>query len=113
MVVFSAVESASQWAENSGFEYPLLVDTNRALYLALRLRRSVVIWSLSALIRYAEQLHSGVKLLRSYEGDDFHQMGGDFVVDSRGKLIYVYHGKTSYDRPTVNDLLAHLEPPDL
>ena len=86
-----------------------MVDTSRALFLELGLRRSVLaVWGMLALIKYAEQLAGGGKLLRSLEGDDVHQMGGDFMVDSKGKLVYVYRGKSSYDRPSVGELLAKL-----
>ena len=109
MVAYSLVETASSWVQSCGFDYPFAVDTERALYTSLGLPRSVLVWTIPALVKYAEQLRAGVKLLPSGKGDDIHQMGGDFIVDSSGKLAYIYRGKTSYDRPTVNNLLATLK----
>ena len=87
-----------------------MVDSSRALFSGLGLRRSVLaVWGMPALIKYAEQLAGGGELLQSLEGDDVHQMGGDFMVDSTGKLVYVYRGKNSYDRPLVAELLSKLK----
>ena len=110
MVAFSLVESASRWVQTCGFQFPLLVDTDRTLFTELGLGRSVVaVWNMQALTRYAEKVATGDKLLRSLEGDDVHQLGGDCVVDSTGKLVYVYRGRNSYDRPTIPQLLKELE----
>jgi hypothetical protein len=109
MVAYSLVDTASSWVQNCGFDFPLAVDTERELYVSLGLPRSVLIWTIPTLIKYAEQLRAGIKLLTLGKGDDVHQMGGDFVVDSAGKLAYIYRGKTSYDRPLVKDLIAALK----
>ena len=107
-MAFSLVESASEWVESCGFDFPLAVDMERALYVSLGLPRSVLVWTTFTLARYAEQQKAGVELLKARKGDDLHQMGGDFIVDSAGRLKYIFRGKTSYDRPSVDDLLAAL-----
>ena len=43
-----------------------------------------------------------------YPGDDLTTLGGDFIVDSSGKVVYAYPSKHQYDRPDVDDLLRHL-----
>ena len=109
MVAFSLVKSAASWVEGCGFDFPLLVDTERHLFSTLGLRRSVLaVWNMPILIHYAEQRMARIKALPSLEGDDLHQLGGDFVVDSSGKLVYTYCGKTSDDRPSVSELLSTL-----
>jgi len=108
VVAHSILQSAQTWLESYGFEFPLLVDGEQTLYKTLGLGRSVSLWKMPTLIRYVEQVMSGEKLLRSFEGDDLHLMGGDLMVDSSGKLLYVYYGKTTYDRPTVSELLEQL-----
>ena len=109
MVACSLVDTASSWVQSCGFDFPLAVDTERELYVSLGLPRSVLIWTIPTLTKYAEQLRAGIKHLASGKGDDIYQMGGDFVVDSAGKLAYIYRGKTSYDRPLVKDLIAALK----
>lgn len=108
MVAHSILQSARTWLESCGFDFPLLVDREQTLYKTLGLGRSVSLWKMPTLIRYVEQVMSGEKLLRSFEGDDLHLMGGDLMVNSSGKLLYTYYGKTTYDRPTVSELLEQL-----
>lgn len=110
MVALSHLESAMAWREKYGFDFPLLVDTDKTVFRYFGLRRSVLaVWNIPSLIKYAEQLTAGIELLRSLEGDDVHQLGGDFMMDTRGQLLYVYCGQTSYDRPSVSQLLAKLQ----
>jgi len=84
----------------------MFVDPARQLYNALGLKRSVAkVWSISALVYYAEQKRAGRKLVAMFEEDDPTQMGGDFVFDKDGTLALVYRSKVSTDRPSVGDLL--------
>ena len=84
----------------------MFVDPARQLYNAFGLKRSVAkVWSISALVYYAEQKQAGRKLVAMFEEDDPTQMGGDFVFDKDGKLALVYRSKVSTDRPSVEDLL--------
>lgn len=84
----------------------MFVDPARQLYSALGLKRSVAkVWSIPALVYYAEQKCAGRKLVAMFEEDDPTQMGGDFVFDEQGNLALVYRSKVSTDRPSVEDLL--------
>ena len=84
----------------------MFVDPARQLYKALGLKRSVAkVWSISALVYYAEQKCAGRKLVAVFEEDDPTQMGGDFVFDKDGKLALVHRSKVSTDRPSVEELL--------
>ena len=84
----------------------MFVDPARQLYNALGLKRSVAkVWSISALVYYAEQKRAGRKLVAMFEEDDPTQMGGDFVFDKDGKLALVHRSKVSTDRPSVEELL--------
>ena len=44
-----------------------------------------------------------------YPGTDIAVMGGDFMVDSTGKLLYAHHSKNQYDRPKIETLLKMLQ----
>ena len=84
----------------------MFVDPERQLYYALGLNRSVAkVWSIPALVYYAEQKRAGRKLVAMFDEDDPTQMGGDFVFDEHGKLALVHRSKVSTDRPSVEDLL--------
>lgn len=85
----------------------MFVDHERQLYNALGLKRSVAkVWSISALVYYAEQKRAGRRLVALFEEDDPTQMGGDFVLDNYGKLALVHRSKVSTDRPPVEELLG-------
>ncbi len=100
-------ESAMKWIDNNNFTFPLLLDMERRLYRVLGLRRSVLgVWRINSVLGYAEEKVAGVKGTPAYEGDDLNVMGGDFVVDSRGTLVYSYRSTNARDRPTVDELLT-------
>ena len=110
VVSFGSKEKASSWKNDTKCEFPMLVDTDRHLYVALGLKRSVSkVWTISSLVYYAEQKLAGRKLLAMLDEDDPHQLGGDFIIDSTGKLVFVYQSKTSTDRPPVDCLLNFLK----
>lgn len=84
----------------------MFVDPERQLYNALGLKRSVAkVWSIPALVYYAEQKRAGRKLVAMLEEDDPTQMGGDFVIDEHGNMALIHRSKISTDRPSVEDLL--------
>ena len=58
---------------------------------------------------YAEEKVSKVPPTPALAGDDLHVMGGDFVADREGKLVYAYPSKTSSDRPTIGKVLEELK----
>ena len=99
-------EGAKKWLQDTNCEFRMFVDPERQLYNALGLKRSVAkVWSISALVYYAEQKRSGRKLVAMFDEDDPTQMGGDFVFDKNGKLALIHRSKVSTDRPSVENLL--------
>jgi hypothetical protein len=89
--------------------FPVLVDPERRGYAAWGMKRSNVagvwldprVWA-----RYVSQLARGQRLLRL--GEDTLQLGGDFVVDPAGVVVYARPQRRD-DRPPVLALLAELE----
>ena len=43
-----------------------------------------------------------------HAASDWRQLGGDFILDEDGTVIFEYRGKTPADRPTVASLIARL-----
>lgn len=102
-------EDGLKWLETTGYTFPLLLDINRELYNCFGLGRSVAgVWTIAAITGYAEEKLAGIPTAPHYPGDDLHTMGGDFIVDSAGKPVYIYCSKTSQDRPDVSELLTSL-----
>jgi hypothetical protein len=89
--------------------FPVLLDPQRRGYAAWGMRRSSVagvwldprVWA-----RYAGQVARGERLLRL--GEDTLQLGGDFVVDPAGVVVYARPQRRD-DRPPVLALLAEVE----
>jgi hypothetical protein len=47
-----------------------------------------------------------IRLRTPYEGEDVRQLGGDFIVNRRGEVLYAYRDPDPTHRPTVDALLA-------
>jgi hypothetical protein len=89
--------------------WPVLVDLDRGAYRAWGLGRARMadIWLSPALwAQYARLLAGGERLRRL--GRDTLQLGGDFVVDPRGRIAYARPQRRD-DRPPVGELLGGLE----
>lgn len=110
VVSFGSQEKAVSWLSATNCHFQMLLDTDRRLYRALGLKRSVSkVWIVSSLVYYAEQKLAGRTLVSMLEEDDLHQLGGDFIIDPMGRLALVYQSKTLTDRPSVDYLLNLLK----
>lgn len=90
--------------------FPVLVDLERRAYQAWGLRRGSIFgtWLYPpAWAGYARLLASGRERLRG-RGRDTLQLGGDFVVDRAGTIVYARPQQRD-DRPPVAVLLRELE----
>ncbi len=98
------LEWAEQWIEETCQAFPLLLDPERQLYQAFGLERSLLrSWNLRTLWRYARYVLSGRKL-KGIKGDSA-QLGGDFLLDGSGSLIFAYRSHDPTDRPSVDRLM--------
>jgi hypothetical protein len=88
--------------------FPIVSDPSRIAYHAFDLERASWLAMLrpGAAIRFLRLLGRGCRLQRPRKGDDLLQMGGDFVLDVRRRLVYAHRGAEPTDRPTVEELLA-------
>jgi hypothetical protein len=57
------------------------------------------------ILRYLRLIFRGWRPQLVREGEDILQLGGDFVVDREGHLIYAYRSAEPTDRPSVEALL--------
>lgn len=89
--------------------FPVLVDPPRAAYAEWGLGRAsaLTIWGDPRVwVRYAHAVATGSRPTRL--GADTLQLGGDFVVDRGGTIVYARPQQTD-DRPPVAVLLRALE----
>ena len=88
--------------------FPVVCDPDRAVYRAFGLERThwlnffrpAVVW------RYLRLVVRGGKVRMPYPGEDVLQLGGDFLLDRTGRVVFAYRSRTATDRPGIDALLA-------
>ena len=102
-------ESGLEFVKLVNLSFPLLLDGERQFYRRLGLKRSITaVWSVKTLKSYAEEKIAKVPPTPALPGDDLHVLGGDFIANSSGKIVFTYPSKTSSDRPSIARLLDEL-----
>ena len=103
------VERLGRLAQKEGWTGPVLADPARAAYRAFGLGRLswYKVFTPMAAIKYFGFFLRGVRPPQA--GQDVMQQGGDFIVDSEGIVRLAYAGRTSDDRPPVNDLIRCIQ----
>lgn len=109
VVSYGSLEGATFWLEHTGYEFDMLLDAERAAYQAFGLGSSISkVMKFKLLLHYSEMLVMNRQLpdVPPQFIDDLFQMGGDFVLDQGGEVIYSYRCKSPVDRPSVSQILA-------
>lgn len=107
LISFGTPESARQWQQVTEVNYPHLLDPDRLVYKAYEIERSFFhSWNLKTVWEYVQLMLAGRKW-RGIQGDSL-QLGGDFVIDTRGVVQMAYYSQDPTDRPAVADLVASL-----
>lgn len=112
IVSFGEQAGAIKWLEQTQCPFDMVLDGERKIYQAFGLSKSVYkVWCIESLVYYAEQLVAGRELPKPFENvhDDPHQMGGDFLLDSQGVIKMSYCGKSSTDRPSIDQILLAMK----
>lgn len=107
-VTFEPPEQVARFAAVQALPYPILSDPTSRAYTAFGLRRGGAreILSWNAAKSYARGLLRG--RWPRWPHSDIAQLGGDFVLDREGTLVFAYRSEDPADRPSVDDLLAAL-----
>lgn len=105
LITFTRPRNLRGFRHRLGLAYPVVADETRDVYRAYGLGRGAwrQIWSLPTLWTYGRLWRGGARLRRPTE--DIRQLGGDFVVDPDGVLVYTYRSKRPDDRPSVDELV--------
>lgn len=105
IITFGTLLGAESWLKETCSSFRLLLDPERKVYQAYGLERSLLrSWNLRTIWTYGKLLASGRKW-RGIQGDSA-QLGGDFIIDSLGKIHLAYRSYDPTDRPSVQHLLA-------
>lgn len=107
LITFTDPTELAGYRTADELSFPVLVDPDRESYRAYGLGRGSIarIWGWRAARRYLEIVRAeGVgRLARPTE--DTRQLGGDFVVDRDGRLVFGFWGAGPDDRPSVDALV--------
>ena len=110
LVAHAPRESALRWLERLKVDFPLLVDESSVLYHQLGLRRVIKgLIDPAVLTYFVERELAGEQLVRPDKEDNTLDMGGDFIVNEKGELLYCYC-QTFFDRRPLSEVLAVCQP---
>ncbi|KAL3979493.1 ubiquitin C [Sarotherodon galilaeus] len=106
------VEGAQLWLEQTGCTFDILLDPQRKVYRSFGLGSSYAkVMKFGCLLQYSDYVVANIdfpdfphRLL-----EDIYQLGGDFLLDSAGKVLLSHPSKSPLDRPTVEDVLQTVD----
>ena len=103
-------EEGLVWQQNHPYKCPTLTDSEWLLYRKLGLRRYIDFLTTEVMSAYGEGLVRGLPLPQlTYADDDLCIMGGNFIVQKDGKLVYALKQRSYNQRPSVEELLSFIE----
>jgi hypothetical protein len=105
VVTFEAGFLARSYMEETGLQWPLLVDKNREVYQAYGMLEAGFwdIWGPNTWLAYFREMLRGH--LPKKSSGDIHQRGGDVLIDPQG-IVRLHHvGAGPADRPPVETIL--------
>jgi hypothetical protein len=108
VVTFASPMFLEMYVRQHPLPFPIVSDPSRIAYHAFGLERTRwrAMMRPGVVMRFLRILGRGWRLERPRKGDDLLQMGGDFVLDARRRLVFVHRGGDPTDRPPVEELLG-------
>jgi peroxiredoxin len=108
VVVQARPELLAAFLSQQRLPFPAVADPQRAAYRAFGLERTS--WATflrpDVVLRYLRLIIGGWHPRPAREGEDVLQLGGDFVLDATGRLVYAYRSAEPTDRPAVEVLVS-------
>lgn len=109
VVSFGCPEGASHWLQETDCQYDMLLDCDRKIYTSLGLGASLKkVLNFSNMLHYAECVVDNMEFPRGLPSiqDDMFQLGGDFVLDEHGRVLFSHCCQSPLDRPSVENILS-------
>ncbi|KAM7376240.1 hypothetical protein PAMP_005983 [Pampus punctatissimus] len=115
VISFGCQEGASHWLQETSCQYDMLLDPDRKvrgqhqMYSAFGLGASLKkVLNFGNMLRYAEYVADNLEFPRGLASiqDDMFQLGGDFVLDEHGRVLFSHCCQSPIDRPSVEDILS-------
>ncbi|XP_064859344.1 uncharacterized protein LOC135561558 [Oncorhynchus nerka] len=111
VVSFGCREGALHWLAETGCQYDMVLDPHRKVYSVFGLRASLKkVLNFNNMLLYAEYVVANLEFPRGLPSieDDMFQLGGDFVLDDQGRVLFSHCCDSPIDRPAVEDILKAL-----
>lgn len=108
VVTFEAGFLARAYAEDTGLNWPLLIDETREIYSAYGMLNASFweVWGVRTWWAYLKEISRG-RFPKKSEGD-VNQRGGNVLIDPAG-IVRMHHiGRGPADRPPVESILARV-----
>lgn len=85
--------------------YPVVSDPNREAYRAFELGRTSLFafFKPKVLGKFIRQMFAGYRVRKPVDKDVL-QLGGDFLFDAAGEMLWSWRSKDANDRPTAADI---------
>lgn len=111
LATFTEPQHIDAYLERRPLPFPVLIDADRSTYRAYGLGRGTVrrVWGARMAKRYLEIFREQGFERPPRATEDTLQLGGNFIIDPQGTLIYGYWGEGPDDRPEVDDLVAAID----
>jgi len=106
VIAFTTPATLAAYVDRNHVPFTVLVDQERDAYRAFGLERATLrrIYAPKVIWRYV-QIHRAGGPPRQKPTEDTQQLGGNFIIDPDGTLVYGYWSEGPEDRPTVDDLV--------
>ncbi|KAI1895704.1 hypothetical protein AGOR_G00108980 [Albula goreensis] len=111
VISFGSQEGAQYWLQDTDCKYDMLLDPERKIYSWFGLGTSVTkVLSFENMLLYSEYIISNHTFPQApaFIKDDMFQLGGDFVLDEDGRVIFSHCCKSPVDRPVVSEMLTSI-----
>lgn len=109
VVSFGCRDGAAHWIKETGCAYDMLLDPQRQLYVAFSLGSSLwKVLNFRNMLFYGEHVAQDLEFPKALPSiqDDMFQLGGDFVLDDRGTVLFSHSCQSPIDRPSVYRILS-------
>jgi len=109
VVTFEEGYFAKKYVEETGVEWPLLIDEKRELYKAYGMLDASFwdIWGPKTWWIYFKEILAG-HIPRKSSGD-ITQRGGDVLIDPDGVVRFHHVGSGPADRPSIESILSYVQ----
>ncbi|NBR05385.1 MAG: hypothetical protein EBT92_06405 [Planctomycetes bacterium] len=110
-VTFSTPSEALKLSQELKLPFPLVSDPQKEVYKVFELGSAKLkdFLSLNVLWKFLGRIFTGWFPSLGYSKDDLFQLGGDFVVNAKGEVVYEFKSSSPADRPGIPFLLEQLQ----